>query len=713
MSGIQRYKLKNNNLQYKIRNYTIVEYCDNEEEGFFEFFFNTPHGLKEGDVINVSDPENYDSAKNLYPNVLRWDAVVMLRPQVRIGITATHHFKWRYADNSNDWVDMGTGGGTLTGTIDIPTADGYVTQEIVTYKDSIMNSCKGEPFRISIGTHNGSIAVKEVHSDTWQELINPGNMPNCGVYSDHSIVSSIVIEDTYFRVFRFDLCKNVRIVNRGWDDCGKYFFETDYGWDTNKNRFIDHLYTSPCPCHEICAVISEKPWWELTPFDYKYLGSDSNRGECAVVADPANPEGIYGGNPGQPVEQNVIECTSVAIKVYPHCDDIYDPICANKQKVLETSHINYLFEILTNIDYERVTEIRKCLPLNCLKFWKDVSAYIIDLTFDDDFNTSLDRNQDWSGNLIENTKREVINPILDNERVRFDPYWKNGDDDFTEINHIRFELVFLDEKQKPNTWTDELNPAQDPTCWKQLGFKDDDVKYQKMKLKKTFLRLSFYDVQNPTQYLLEHWSTVFVDINMMFSDYIYGINNISGMNYNTIPISKYKDPTTGEDTEGFRTTFHVYSPYVKNIQRIPDPDDDPKPYRKDGPFDMAYSNSADGFFIYLYDPYALKCGNEYTHDTCYNGYWDEQPNSLYMKVEFNNAKTGKRHLFFNDKNKSGVDMDNVFFDQGHPAYIWTKIWVVYNKKLNKYIWYPDSPNVTQDEKCKDTLVIKLYEAYVK
>jgi hypothetical protein len=708
--GIQRYVLNNQDFKFKVKNFIISQSCDNKGENLFEFFLNNPHGFNEHDVINISDPERYNAELDFYPNLLHGNTYVMLRPRVKIGITQTRHFKWRYVDDSNDWVDMGTGGGSLTGTVDIPTPDGYVTQEIETYSDSILNSCLGNTFTINIGSHNGSIAVKESHASEWQELINPQAIPACGVYSDHSIVSSIEIADTYFRIFRFELCKSVNIFNKGWDDCGKYFFETDFGWDSMNNRWMDHLYTSPCACQEIYVDIVEDDWVTLIPD--RPDDSVSSGDPCEMVK-PSNPLGLYGGIGNEIIEEEEDPGILVSIKVYPHCDDLYDPVCGNKEKVLETANFNYNFEITTKVDYEHVGNIRKCLSLSCLKIWQDASFFAIHIEMDDDFDTGVGRNEKWSTSLVEDTIKDAINPILDNERVRFDPYWKNGDDDFTEINHIRYELLFLDDKQKPDTWTDELKPPQEPTCWKQLGFVDDDVKYQKMKLKKTFLRLSYYDLQNPTQYLLEHWSTVFVDINMMFSDYIYGINNISGTNYNTTPISKFKDPSTGEDTEGFRTTFHVYNPCIKNIQRIPDPDDDPTPYRKDGPMDMNYSNTADSFYIYLYDPFPLKCGNDASSEEIFNGFWDEQPNELYLKVEFNNAKTGKRHLFFNDKNKSGVDMDNVFFDQGHSAYIWTKLWVVYNKTMNKYIWYPDSENVTQDEKCKDTLVFKLYEAYVK
>jgi len=698
---INRYQANNKNIVSKIQNFKIVKSFDNVEAGFFEFHFDKPHLLNDGTMLNISDPENYNSKRDLYPNVLRGNIPIRLRPQVRIGITATMKYKWRYADNSNDWVEFG--GGSLQGTVDIPIPGGMVTQEFVTYKDSLYHVGIGEPFVVQIGNSGGMISVREVHSSVWQPLINPSDLPKCGVWSDHSVVASVEINDTYLRVNRFDLCKKINIKNRGYDDCGKYYFFTDYGWGETKNAWFDHLYTTPCECQEICAVIDNMPWFELFG---GLLHADGGSADCSTDPPKPNPGGIFGGGAIQQKPKAEEQCEIVSIQVYKHCDDPYEPICANKENVLKTANFDYSFSIINNIEFENVKEIRKCLSLNCLKFWRDVTGFQVEIGLDMNFDIGLGRHDKWNTKFIEDEKQKCINPIIDNERIQFSPYWKNGEDDFTEINHIKYKLIFLDEEKKPNNWTDEKTPIpEDPTRWATLGFLDDDVKYQKMKLKKCFLRLSYYDNNNPSQYLLEHWNTVFVDSNMLFSKFIYGIDSISGLNYNTTPITKFKDPYTGEDTEGFRTEFDVFNPYIKNVELVPHPDDD-EAYRKDGPFNMNYSNTSDGYYIYLYDPSLdCKCNG-------YNSYWDQIPNKLYLKLEFNNAKTGKRHLFFKSKNKSGYDMDQVFF--GEMA-VWTIIEVQYNKRLNKYIWYfdTDNPNVEQDEKCKDTVHVKFYEAYVK
>lgn len=56
-----------------------------------------------------------------------------------------------------------------------------------------------------------------------------------------------------------------------------------------------------------------------------------------------------------------------------------------------------------------------------------------------------------------------------------------------------------------------------------LGFTNDDVKYQKSKLKKSFIRISFYDSDNVGNQNLLHTSTIFLDSGNLFAKYIKNI----------------------------------------------------------------------------------------------------------------------------------------------------------------------------------------------
>lgn len=56
-----------------------------------------------------------------------------------------------------------------------------------------------------------------------------------------------------------------------------------------------------------------------------------------------------------------------------------------------------------------------------------------------------------------------------------------------------------------------------------LGFDNNDVKYQKSKLKKSFLRISFYDSDNVGNQNLLHTATIFLDSGDLFAKYIKNI----------------------------------------------------------------------------------------------------------------------------------------------------------------------------------------------
>lgn len=71
-----------------------------------------------------------------------------------------------------------------------------------------------------------------------------------------------------------------------------------------------------------------------------------------------------------------------------------------------------------------------------------------------------------------------------------------------------------------------------------LGFTNDDIKYQKSKLKKSFLRLSFYDSDNIGNQNLLHTATIFIDSGNLFAKYIKNIDTDESYQVNeTIPQS--------------------------------------------------------------------------------------------------------------------------------------------------------------------------------
>jgi hypothetical protein len=172
--------------------------------------------------------------------------------------------------------------------------------------------------------------------------------------------------------------------------------------------------------------------------------------------------------------------------------------------------------------------------------------------------------------FVETEVENAINPIIDYEKVRFLPLDLQG----TYIDKIIYDVYLL-------------NPTQNYVgFYGDIGFTDDDIKFRKESFKQTFLRLSFYDTDNPLTQKLVTYTTLYCRLNS--GDYLP---------YNTsVGIAGQPKP----------------------IGQIP------VNFELDNPILTPKGNS-EGFYLYDYKD-SLKIG---------------ESKYLYMKAVFNNAKTGK------------------------------------------------------------------------
>jgi hypothetical protein len=189
--------------------------------------------------------------------------------------------------------------------------------------------------------------------------------------------------------------------------------------------------------------------------------------------------------------------------------------------------------------------------------------------------------------------------------------------------------------------------------------------------------------------------------------------------------------------------FNVFNPLLERFTNTYTHSDT----EKTTSIEYMQSSSSEGYYLYLF-------GQEYKKLT---------PIKLYMKMEFNNAKTGKRTLFFNrgeyDKEDKaiGVQLNNVFFEQNDSRQYmyteievrgvkvkWNNIYKIYEEVTEegkpfeiKYFWYPivtnypkiininntgskmtapfedkEYPNIEWSHTKPDKLTIKFYEANV-
>ena len=130
-----------------------------------------------------------------------------------------------------------------------------------------------------------------------------------------------------------------------------------------------------------------------------------------------------------------------------------------------------------------------------------------------------------------------------------------------------------------------------------LGFTDSDVMNQKQKIKKSFLRLSFYDSTDPLTQKLIYYSSIFMDSGEMFGTYIKAKNELirNGKNGNNVVLNS-------QNSEKYRLDCKFT---VKN--------------------EFNTNKSSDGFNIYYFPDDVPEMSGK----------------TIYMKVEFNHAGYGR------------------------------------------------------------------------
>lgn len=155
-----------------------------------------------------------------------------------------------------------------------------------------------------------------------------------------------------------------------------------------------------------------------------------------------------------------------------------------------------------------------------------------------------------------------------------------------------------------------------------LNFTNEDIRYQKSRLKKSFLRLLFFDSMNPADQNLLAYSTVFIDSGALFSKYVrhFEGEGFSALNYNGDIVLP-----TSLDLNGIRINREpmingeTYEEFKNELEDV----------RLSSQFVIKdkynSTTSSEGFYLYLWRD------ND-------NGII---PSDLYMKVEFNHAGYGR------------------------------------------------------------------------
>lgn len=251
--------------------------------------------------------------------------------------------------------------------------------------------------------------------------------------------------------------------------------------------------------------------------------------------------------------------------------------------------------------------------------------------------------------------------------------------------------------------SDKWNVSCQSDLLSYLDFTTNDVKYQRNKLKKSFLRLSFYDSINPGSQKLLAYSTVFVDGNKLYSKFISKSN-----------AECYYD-SNGDVVKGIKADREVCESALKNITGINTlTKDEIEEYRLSSQISIQNKymsdNSSEGFYLYLWE----------------NG--TTIPDDIYMKAEFIHAGYGRNIPMMapykdnmsgntnkfktnNDIKNDWLNTDTQYGIKKFLRYSYIHFKYKYDENTKRHIYYldPETYGILPDG---NIININLYEARI-
>ena len=263
-------------------------------------------------------------------------------------------------------------------------------------------------------------------------------------------------------------------------------------------------------------------------------------------------------------------------------------------------------------------------------FKENFIAIEVGIPMERDTEYRLSDSQNFLNEYLQHIKDSIIPEIVNNEKQRFVPIYYDERGESKYVKEIVFNLHFRDRKDTilndgslRDGWktTDEqlwngmslkngklrydINGIDDgySDTLNHLGFTEDDIKFSKNRLKKSFIRMTYFPSNDMMRKEAITYATVFLDSGELYEKYI----KISGKH-----LSIFDDKRLDKDLR-LSATFKI----CNNRQN-----------RK----------SSEGFYLYLYPDII---NNENSQKT------------IYMKIEFNHAGFGKTVPMMSPRNRNG------------------------------------------------------------
>lgn len=351
-------------------------------------------------------------------------------------------------------------------------------------------------------------------------------------------------------------------------------------------------------------------------------------------------------------------------------------------------------------------------------------------------DVSLLKEDNINTHFVDDEMSRAINPIPEMEKHVYTPVSATRSGSrytFNNLSKINFNLHMRE--HSGDNWTVKEN---DKWCFSKrdeilkpyanndnqsdllgcLGFTNKDVKYQKKVLKKSFLRLSYYDSINEADQHLLAYSVVYFDTANLYSKYLYTSEMPLYIKYDDDPTNLYKGGRVDTEVKYSELIKYVTLP-TNNILR----DETIEKYRISSQFSVESKwlsgRTSEGYYLYLW------ADND-------NGII---PSNLYLKVELNHARYGRTIPFMvpyiteaesadpspdnpyrnrkGFKTSSEVNNDNGYDIKKYKKYSYIRLKYCYDKENGRHVYFLDPEYYSSSVNSQNILNINLYEAKVR
>lgn len=449
------------------------------------------------------------------------------------------------------------------------------------------------------------------------------------------------------------------------------YFE-DYNADEERwYLYFDqpHLFNPPIEEREDTEG-SEELNYKITIFiDFSYIGdegssvNDSARLECqyenpyelSYIFDGSNEtinklRSVVFTNEKQTEDNDLIFGDVNGLKVYRETPYFQKSVNSNSNFLTNTNNIFiyiekplYRISIPLSVNFETNTYQSDILNEQYVEDERNKSINKITDMEKDVYHPVIwnSENENYVDGINKEVDKIVFNLHFRQHRgddwlVEPDTYW-NGCYVDTNDNKVKFideitdysNVNYFSYKQIDNGDSEDVRRSKQSDLMTYLGFTNSDIRYQKNKLSRSFIRIMFYDSMNPGNQNLLYYSTIFVDSGKLFGKYIKYIEDTP---YRSVVYETNEDTEietiNAKDSEinlvGIKVDREPYGDLLKDATL-----DQVEELRLSCQFtvqDKFQSNSSsDGFYLYL---------------------WKDNesgviPTDIYMKVEFNHAGYGR------------------------------------------------------------------------